>query len=128
MNSDSFATIWALFGIANQVLAVIALAVVSTWLANEGRARYLWVTVCPMLFVMFTTGTAAAKMLGTQIDVLVSGLNSGAWKFAHVLQPSLMLAMIVCTAVVVFAAAIRIWAATGGLESGRPVAAVPTAD
>jgi carbon starvation protein len=128
MNSDSFATIWALFGIANQVLAVIALAVVSTWLANEGRARYLWVTVCPMLFVMFTTGTAAAKMLGTQIDVLVSGLNSHTWKVAHVLQPSLMLAMIVCTAVVVFAAAIRIWSVTGGLESGRPVAAVATPD
>jgi len=127
MNSDSFATIWALFGIANQVLAVIALAVVSTWLANEGRARYLWVTVCPMLFVMFTTGTAAAKMLGTQIDVLVSALNSGTWKVAHVLQPSLMLAMIVCTAIVVFAAAIRIWGATGGLES-RSVAPVPAAD
>jgi carbon starvation protein len=117
MMSDSFATIWSLFGIANQVLAVIALAVVSTWLANEGRARYLWVTVCPMLFVMVTTGTAAAQMLGIQINALVSGLNNGSWRFVHVLQPSLILAMLVCTAIVVFGAAIRIWTVTGGGEA-----------
>jgi carbon starvation protein len=117
MMSDSFATIWVLFGIANQVLAVIALAVVSTWLANEGRARYLWVTVCPMLFVMVTTGTAAAQMLGVQINGLVSGLHNGSWRFAHVLQPSLILAMLVCTAIVVFGAALRIWTVTGGGEA-----------
>jgi len=121
MMSDSFATIWALFGIANQVLAVIALAVVSTWLANEGRARYLWVTVCPMLFVMVTTGTAAAQMLGVQINALVGGFNSGSWRFVQVLQPSLILAMLVCTAIVVFGAAIRIWTVTGGGEAApRP--------
>jgi carbon starvation protein len=121
MMSDSFATIWVLFGIANQVLAVIALAVVSTWLANEGRARYLWVTVCPMLFVMVTTGTAAAQMLGVQINALLSGFNNGSWRFAHVLQPSLILTMLVCTAIVVFGAALRIWTVTGGGESApRP--------
>jgi carbon starvation protein len=127
MMSDSFATIWSLFGIANQVLAVIALAVVSTWLANEGRARFLWVTVCPMLFVMVTTGTAAAQMLGGQINALVSGLNNGTWKLVHVLQPSLILAMLVCTAVVVFGAAVRIWAATGGGEAAPRRAFNPAA-
>ena len=49
-----------MFGIANQMLAVIALAIVSAYLANEGRARYLWVTGVPMLVVMTTTGTAGA--------------------------------------------------------------------
>jgi carbon starvation protein len=130
MTSDSFATIWALFGIANQVLAVVALAVVSAWLANEGRARYLWVTVCPMLFVMVTTGTAAAQMLGIQIGALSDGLAAGTWKFAQALQPALILAMLVCTAVVVFGAAIRIWAVTGGggLEPRRTIGPVGAAD
>ena len=68
MNSDQFSTIWAMFGIANQMLAVIALAVVSVWLVNEGRARYLWVTAGPMLCVLTTTTTAAAEMLAGQID------------------------------------------------------------
>ena len=38
MGSDSFMTIWAMFGVANQMLAVIALAIVSAYLANVGKA------------------------------------------------------------------------------------------
>ena len=34
-----------MFGIANQLLAVIALALVTTWLVNAGRGRYAPVTL-----------------------------------------------------------------------------------
>src|SRR5205814_293329 len=51
MNSDSFDTIWTMFGIANQMLAVIALTVVSVCLVNEGKGRYVWVTVVPLAVV-----------------------------------------------------------------------------
>src|SRR6478736_2328250 len=63
MQSGSFAVIWAVFGIANQMLAVIALAIVSVYLVNEGRGKYLWATAVPMCFVFTTTSSAAALML-----------------------------------------------------------------
>ena len=47
-----------MFGMANQLLAVIALAVVTTVLVNSGRGRYAPVTLVPMLFVATTTTTA----------------------------------------------------------------------
>ena len=52
-------TIWPMFGMANQLLAVIALAVVTTILFNTGRGRYAPVTLLPMLFVATTTTTTA---------------------------------------------------------------------
>ncbi len=57
--TGSVETIWPMFGMANQLLAVIALAVVTTWLVNAGRGRYAPVTLLPMLFVATTTSTAA---------------------------------------------------------------------
>src|SRR5262249_25482298 len=38
--TGSIDTIWPMFGIANQVLAVLALALVTTWLVNSGRGLY----------------------------------------------------------------------------------------
>jgi carbon starvation protein len=51
----SISTIWPMFGTANQLLAAVALAVASTAIINAGRARYVWVTLIPMLFVSITT-------------------------------------------------------------------------
>ncbi len=56
-------TIWPMFGIANQLLAVLALALVTTWLVNAGRGKYAIVTVPPMLFVMSTTLSAGSLMI-----------------------------------------------------------------
>ena len=60
--TGSIDTIWPMFGIANQLLAVVALSVVTTLLVNTGRGRYAWVTLLPMLFVLSTTMTAAYQM------------------------------------------------------------------
>ena len=57
--TGSVDTIWPMFGMANQLLAVIALAVVTTLLFNSGRGRYAPVTLLPMLFVATTTSTTA---------------------------------------------------------------------
>jgi len=59
----SIRTIWPMFGIANQMLAGIALCVGTTILVNSGKSRYVWVTLVPMLFVTFTTTTAAVQMI-----------------------------------------------------------------
>jgi carbon starvation protein len=61
--TGSIDTIWPMFGIANQILAVLALTLVTTWLVNHGRAKYAPVTLLPMLFVASTTLTAAQKMV-----------------------------------------------------------------
>src|SRR5262249_18458093 len=55
--TGSVETIWPMFGMANQLLAVMALAVVTAGLVNAGRGRYAAVTFLPMLFVATTTST-----------------------------------------------------------------------
>jgi len=61
--TGSIETIWPMFGIANQMLAVIALSVVTTVMFNAGRGRYAVLTIVPMLFVLSSTVTAGYKMI-----------------------------------------------------------------
>ena len=56
--TGSISTIWPMFGIANQLLAVIALTVGSMVIINMGKARYAWITLVPMAFVATTTLSA----------------------------------------------------------------------
>jgi len=56
--TGSIATIWPLFGTGNQLLATIALAVMTTFLINMGKAKYAVCTAVPMAFVGVTTLTA----------------------------------------------------------------------
>ena len=48
-------TLWPMFGVSNQVLAVIALTVATTVLVNEGRGAVAWVALWPLAFVTVTT-------------------------------------------------------------------------
>ena len=56
--TGSIGTLWPLFGIANQLLAGVGLAIATTMLINMGRVRYVWATVLPLLFISVTTMTA----------------------------------------------------------------------
>jgi carbon starvation protein len=56
--TGNISTIWPMFGVANQLLAVVALAVGTTLVINVGRARYAWVTGVPCAFITVTTLTA----------------------------------------------------------------------
>jgi len=56
--TGNISTIWPMFGIANQLLAAVALAVGTTIIINIGRAKYAWVTFVPLCFVAMTTLTA----------------------------------------------------------------------
>jgi carbon starvation protein len=105
--TGSVETIWPMFGMANQLLAVIALAIVTAALANSGRVKYTWVTILPMLFVATTTTTTGVmeisgrflKMTKTPATAVQGWLNIG-----------LTLMLLACSAIILVAAG-RKWLA-----------------
>jgi carbon starvation protein CstA len=56
-------TLWPLFGIANQMLATIALTLCATVLFKMKREKYAWVAIGPMLFLLCCTLTAGLQKI-----------------------------------------------------------------
>jgi len=73
VSTGSIGTIWPMFGIANQLLAVLALCLVTTLLVNSGRGKYAPVTLLPMLFVTTTTMSAGVMLARSFVDRIQEG-------------------------------------------------------
>jgi carbon starvation protein len=56
-------TLWPLFGIANQLLAAIALSVATTILLRQHGARYMWITCVPLAWLVIVTFSAACEKI-----------------------------------------------------------------
>ena len=104
VHTGSIGTIWSMFGIANQLLAALALCLVTTMIINSGRGRYAPITLLPMLWVTTTTLNAGGIMTTRFYADIVAGNMVG------LLNLGLTLFVMVSVSVVMLIAASR-WAA-----------------
>ncbi|MGE5814696.1 MAG: carbon starvation protein A [Acidobacteriota bacterium] len=105
--TGSISTIWPMFGIANQLLAAVALAVGSTIIINLGKAKYAWVTLVPMAFVAVTTLSAGALSVRDIFWPMTVSTNP-ALHFQGYLN-SLLTIIMMLSVVVILISAVRRW-------------------
>jgi carbon starvation protein len=70
--TGSVDTIWPMFGVANQSLSILALTLITTWLVNQGKEKWMWVTLIPLLWVCSTTLTAATLLVTERFPAMMS--------------------------------------------------------
>jgi carbon starvation protein len=97
--TGSISTIWPMFGIANQLLASLALAVGTTIIINQGKARYAWVTVMPMSFVSVSTLTAGVMSIRDNFWPLAIGPDPATHLQGYI-DTTLTVIMMVCVVII----------------------------
>jgi carbon starvation protein len=107
--SGSISTIWPMFGIANQLLATVALCVATTIIINSGRAKYSWVTILPLSFVGTTTFVAGWKSITDIFWPLTQNPEKATQGYVNIC----LTAIIMSAAVIIFVDSIRRWLGIG---------------
>jgi carbon starvation protein len=111
--SGTVSTIWPMFGAANQLLATIALAIGTSYIINQGKAKYAWITLAPMTFVGLTTITAGIMNIwGIYIPQIVMEKN----QVQGIINLGLTLVIMICV-VIIIRDAIPAW--ISGIKKSR---------
>ena len=82
--------LWPLFGIANQMLAAIALCVATGIMIKSGRLKYVWVTTVPLAWLVLITSWASFEKIfssDTRVGFFAAANNMSAKLAAGVLPP-----------------------------------------
>jgi carbon starvation protein len=111
-----------MFGIANQLLAAVALCVATTVIINMGKARYCWVTIAPLSFVATTTLVAGWDSIR---DIFWPQTQTAATATQGYVNTSLTV-LIMTAAVIVLIDSVRRW--IGGRKQPELTADVAIAE
>jgi len=103
--TGSISTIWPMFGIANQLLAAVALCVATTVIINMDKARFSWITITPLTFVSTTTLVAGYESIR---DIFWPQAQNPTTSTQGYINTSLT-ALIMTAAVIVLADSVRRW-------------------
>ncbi len=117
IGTGNISTIWPMFGIANQLLAAVALAVGTTIIINIGKQRYAWVTMVPLSFLTVTTLTAGFLTVKNNFWPMAVGPRPEL-HFQGVLNSGLTITMMILV-LVILGAAVRKWMSVLSASGGQ---------
>jgi carbon starvation protein len=124
IRTGTISTIWPMFGIANQLLAAMALSIGTTVIIRSGKARYAWVTLGPLAFVATTTLSAGWLSITDNFLPKARTAATAALRFQNYLNATLTVVMMTCI-VVTIANCVYRWVE---LLTTRPAPAGPAAN
>lgn len=117
-------TLWPLFGIANQLLASIALCVATTILIRMHGAKYCWVTAVPLAWLVTVTFTAGLQKIFSPVPrigfLAQANLLTGRSAFNARLDAAVTAVFLILVTVILLDS-LRVWASILFGENQRQV-------